>query len=154
MLLRIFLSFTLLATVSSRTPTKLRSLWNFERITECVLHHTALVYNNYGCWCGVGGSNEPVDGIDDCCMHHDKCYDRAVDSKICFDVPWEYVDNYNWKCMNSTAVCDNEQTGCAAALCACDTEVVRCWSKFPKPTTKPSCNRSRHNPRTKFFEPQ
>ena len=32
-------------------------------------------------------------------MHHDKCYDAAVDSKTCFDVPEEYVDDYSWKCV-------------------------------------------------------
>ncbi|VDM60381.1 unnamed protein product [Angiostrongylus costaricensis] len=41
-------------------------------------------------------------------MQHDKCYDNAVNSKICFDVPWEYIDDYNWKCINSTAICDGK----------------------------------------------
>lgn len=45
-------------------PKNLRALWNFEEVCECVLHYTALSYNNYGCWCGIGGGHEPVDGID------------------------------------------------------------------------------------------
>lgn len=79
---------------------QLRALWNLEEVTECELHYNALVclefyfhkfwaenqlfqhYNNYGCWCGIGGSHTPVDGIDECCMHHDKCYDKAVDDKV------------------------------------------------------------------------
>lgn len=41
-----------------------------------------------------------------CCMHHDKCYDAAVDARICYDVAWEYIDGYKWKCGNGTAICE------------------------------------------------
>ncbi|KAK6017607.1 hypothetical protein OSTOST_16868, partial [Ostertagia ostertagi] len=40
------------------------ALWNLGQMGECELHYHPLCYNNYGCWCGVGGSHEPVDGID------------------------------------------------------------------------------------------
>merc|ERR1712055_299322 len=31
---------------------------------------------SYGNWCGFGNNGlTPVDGMDDCCMKHDKCYD-------------------------------------------------------------------------------
>ena len=42
----------------------LKALWNLEEMAECHLGYTALDYNNYGCWCGVGGAYEPVDDID------------------------------------------------------------------------------------------
>merc|ERR1719427_800587 len=32
---------------------------------------------SYGCWCGPGGEGPPQDGIDACCMFHDKCYDTV-----------------------------------------------------------------------------
>ena len=101
-----------------------------------------------------------------CCRDHDHCYDRAVDEKKCFDVAWEYVDNYNWKCQNSTAVCEGfcpflfiytilgAQDPCKAALCACDTAAVQCWSKYPKPTKKPKCNRTFLYQFSKWFRPQ
>ncbi|WKX94314.1 hypothetical protein Q1695_011511 [Nippostrongylus brasiliensis] len=131
-----------LAAKSSTSRERLQALWNLEEESECVLHYRALVYNNYGCWCGVGGSHEPVDEIDRCCMNHDKCYDAAVDNKVCFDVPWEYVDSYKWKCVNGTAICAEAQDDCKSALCACDVAVVNCWAKYPKPQQKARCNRS------------
>ncbi|CAJ0963522.1 unnamed protein product, partial [Mesorhabditis belari] len=121
-------------------PPSVGALWNLEEVTECELHYNALVYNNYGCWCGIGGAHEPVDGIDKCCMFHDKCYDAAVDQKLCFDVAWEYVDDYSWKCDNGTALCAVTDDKCKAALCDCDKAVVECWKQFPKPTVKAKCN--------------
>ncbi|WKX94316.1 hypothetical protein Q1695_011512 [Nippostrongylus brasiliensis] len=112
------------------------ALWNLGSVGECVLHYNPIIYNNYGCWCGFGGSHEPSDGIDRCCMHHDNCYDAAVASKECRDVVVEYLDNYKWKCVNNTAVCTEKKDSCKAALCACDTAVVHCWSQFAKPAHK------------------
>ncbi|RCN30108.1 hypothetical protein ANCCAN_24127 [Ancylostoma caninum] len=63
------------------------------------------IYNNYGCWCGSGGANEPVDEIDRCCMIHDKCYDALVEKKICCSTITEYISPYDWTCYNTTAVC-------------------------------------------------
>ncbi|RCN38776.1 hypothetical protein ANCCAN_15298 [Ancylostoma caninum] len=40
------------------------SLLNFGRMGRCILGYSPIIYNNYGCWCGVGGSHEPVDEID------------------------------------------------------------------------------------------
>ncbi|KAK5984271.1 Phospholipase A(2) [Trichostrongylus colubriformis] len=127
------------------------ALWNLGLVGECVLHYNPLCYNNYGCWCGVGGSHEPVDDIDRCCMHHDKCYDDAVDKKLCFDVAWEYIDSYRWQCTNSTATCLDDHP-CKKALCACDVAVVQCWAQYPKPTARPHCNRSKLVPKSKYFQ--
>lgn len=41
-----------------------RALWNLEEMSICALGYPAIAYNNYGCWCGVGGSGKPMDGID------------------------------------------------------------------------------------------
>lgn len=42
----------------------INSLWNLEEICYCRLGYGAFVYNDYGCWCGIGGSGKPMDGID------------------------------------------------------------------------------------------
>uniref|UniRef100_A0A915N937 Phospholipase A2 n=1 Tax=Meloidogyne javanica TaxID=6303 RepID=A0A915N937_MELJA len=76
-------------------------------MAECKLGYSALAYNDYGCWCGVGGVGEPMDKIDSCCMTHDKCYDLAVDKGICFDVEFEYIDDYGWESKN-TNKCPNK----------------------------------------------
>lgn len=102
-------------------------------------------------------------------MHHDKCYDAAVDKKVCFDVAWEYIDSYKWKCINSTAICTGRSSSaaalrhwpsrsvtetsdnCKAALCACDVAVVNCWSQYGKPQRRAKCNRTRPTPKTDRF---
>lgn len=39
----------------------------------------ALLYNDYGHHCGYRRSEvAPVDGVDACCLAHDRCYDDAV----------------------------------------------------------------------------
>jgi hypothetical protein len=37
-------------------------------------------------------------------MRHDKCYDYAVDNKICVDVPFEYMDDYTWSCNKTGSI--------------------------------------------------
>uniref|UniRef100_A0A0K0EGK9 Phospholipase A2 n=1 Tax=Strongyloides stercoralis TaxID=6248 RepID=A0A0K0EGK9_STRER len=118
-----------------------KALWNLNMMAECELGYSAITYNNYGCWCGAGGSGTPIDGIDECCMMHDECYDAAIDRKICYDVPYEYLDDYSWDCNNHVAYCKPNLTGCGKALCNCDKIVVDCWRKFEKPNKKPPCKK-------------
>jgi len=124
--------------------TSVGALWNLNEMSECLLHYSALVYDDYGCWCGPGGGGKPVDGIDNCCMNHDHCYDAAIAAGRCYDVPEEYVDWYSWLCEKGEPICTvADQRSCAAALCECDKIVVHCWSTFLKPVTKLRCNRTK-----------
>lgn len=85
-----------------RLTPNIGALWNLEGMTECKLKCSAAwTYNDYGCWCGVGGSHEPMDGIDTCCMHHDACYDYAVNTSECYDTAEEYIDYYSWSCTDT-----------------------------------------------------
>uniref|UniRef100_A0AC35TZ85 EGF-like domain-containing protein n=1 Tax=Rhabditophanes sp. KR3021 TaxID=114890 RepID=A0AC35TZ85_9BILA len=122
------------------TKKKLNALWNLQMMAECRLGYSALVYNNYGCWCGVGGAGKAMDQIDACCEKHDKCYDAAIDTHKCMDVPIEYVDDYSWKCLDHEPMCSESSTGCAKELCACDKAVVDCWHQQPKPNAKVHCD--------------
>ncbi|RCN38777.1 phospholipase A2 [Ancylostoma caninum] len=119
------------------------SLWNFGRMGKCVLKYNPFIFNHYGCWCGSGGGYDPIDELDKCCMIHDKCYDAAVDSKICSGTLWQYVAMYKWKCVDHTAFCEPNQDACKAAICACDQAVVNCWSKQPQPRRKKPCHEVR-----------
>ncbi|KAL3081872.1 hypothetical protein niasHT_037050 [Heterodera trifolii] len=110
-------------------------------MAECKLHYTALVYDDYGCWCGIGGSGTPIDGIDMCCKLHDQCYDLAVDRGLCYDTYVEYADPYSWTCQQGEPNCSQKQFGCKAALCECDKNVVNCWSKFKVPSKREKCTK-------------
>lgn len=57
--------FALVLSESKYSQKSLKALWNLEEMAECRLGYNALVYNDYGCWCGVGGSGKPVDEIDE-----------------------------------------------------------------------------------------
>ncbi|VDM20777.1 unnamed protein product [Wuchereria bancrofti] len=164
---------------------KLKALWNLDKMSVCRLGYPATVYNNYGCWCGVGGSGKPMDGIDRlhfaalliiqfhcmCCMNHDLCYDKAVRDDDCYDTAEEYLLPYNWKCIQGQSICLNygnfrccivakvakilvslvifeevaANSKCASAICACDSEVVKCWSRFEKPKIHAKCTKMNIN---------
>ncbi|KAI6211988.1 Phospholipase A2 [Aphelenchoides besseyi] len=169
----VFLLFPLLwSTVDSRgNDTRLRALWNLNQMAECRLSYTALVYNDYGCWCGVGGAFKPVDGIDECCQHHDKV---SANFRICFDdfsattMPWirvivrmflksTYVNDYTWSCVKGNAGqrseprCEEGQSKCKQYLCWCDKAVVDCWSQYPRPEMKKTCTREPESNVKHFF---
>lgn len=41
------------------------ALWQFGEMITCVQPGVnPLAYNEYGCWCGLGGSGTPVDDVD------------------------------------------------------------------------------------------
>uniref|UniRef100_A0A915JJ93 Phospholipase A2 n=1 Tax=Romanomermis culicivorax TaxID=13658 RepID=A0A915JJ93_ROMCU len=53
------------------------SLVGFARAITCATESNPIRYNNYGCYCGWGGSGTPVDPIDNCCQIHDSCYGQC-----------------------------------------------------------------------------
>ena len=61
--------------------------YKYGKYLDCIM------YVNYGCWCGPGGSGTPVDGSDACCRTHDHCYDRILKNETCDP----YLDNYKFK---------------------------------------------------------
>ncbi len=43
------------------------SLADLAALVYCTTRRNPAIYDGYGCWCGFGGSSQPVDGIDAYC---------------------------------------------------------------------------------------
>ncbi|XP_057294446.1 basic phospholipase A2 10-like [Hydractinia symbiolongicarpus] len=80
-----------------------------------------LDYDDYGCWCGPGGSGTPVDGSDACCRDHDHCYDNILRNHKCNP----YLAHYQFH----KGQCLNEPGSCLYNLCKCDQAISICLSK-------------------------
>nr|XP_047136628.1 basic phospholipase A2 BFPA-like [Hydra vulgaris] len=80
-----------------------------------------LSYDDYGCWCGPGGSGTPVDESDKCCRSHDFCYDAILAKGSCnpYLVQYKYL---NGTCVKSVDKCKHR-------TCNCDRKLALCLSK-------------------------
>ncbi|VDP29125.1 unnamed protein product [Soboliphyme baturini] len=122
---------------------KRNSLWNFGCMVYCTTKLDAFThFNNYGCYCGFGGSGKPVDGMDECCMHHDQCYDAARANGYCGKLAL-YTTSYKWTCFNrTTPICNVHQINkCSEELCKCDRQASLCFARYTYPKRKPGCNK-------------
>lgn len=82
----------------------------FAGIIYCTTGRNPLDYNNYGCYCGLGGNGIPVDNIDRCCQAHDDCYGALQASSICWNIS-VYAEPYIWSCNGGHPNCSsNEMT--------------------------------------------
>ncbi|XP_071485007.1 phospholipase A2, minor isoenzyme-like [Diadema antillarum] len=88
-------------------------------------------YNNYGCYCGLGGKGEPVDPIDCCCWKHDKCYDDLATDDCKKEN--EIATTYNFKKYHHAGKphvdCSSAQEGCPRKICLCDARVAECFAQ-------------------------
>lgn len=113
------------------------ALWQFGKMISCAQPGVnPLVYNEYGCWCGLGGSGTPVDDVDRwesvcwfsclqkrmnrsmpshflrifrCCEAHDKCYKNSRKIPGCegvFDLP--HIIIYGFSCSNRQVYCSGK----------------------------------------------
>ncbi|KAK6476378.1 phospholipase A2-like isoform X1 [Huso huso] len=87
-----------------------RALWQFGNVIKCAVStNNPFKYNDYGCWCGFGGSGTPVDQVDSCCKAHDMCYRESRSIAECrplVDSP--YITVYDYTCTNKQVTCDSE----------------------------------------------
>nr|XP_020486745.1 phospholipase A2-like [Labrus bergylta] len=121
-----------------------RALWQFGNMIQCAQPDvSALKYNNYGCWCGLGGSGTPLDELDECCRVHDKCYQTSRKAPGCtalVDLP--YVIVYDFTCSNQQVTCSATNNKCQAAVCECDRVAAHCFA------------RTTYNPENKNVDPK
>uniref|UniRef100_A0A671X8Q5 Phospholipase A2 n=1 Tax=Sparus aurata TaxID=8175 RepID=A0A671X8Q5_SPAAU len=87
-----------------------RALWQFGSMIQCAQPGVnPLLYNDYGCWCGFGGTGTPLDDLDMCCKVHDNCYKASRLTPGCTaiaDLP--YVLVYDHTCSNQQVTCSGE----------------------------------------------
>ncbi|MED6285168.1 hypothetical protein CHARACLAT_026561 [Characodon lateralis] len=97
-----------------------KAVWQFAEMISCVQPDVnPLNYNEYGCWCGLGGGGTPVDDVDRCCQVHDNCYGNSHTIPECegiFDLP--YVIIYDFSCSNKQVDCSATNDKCQAAVYA------------------------------------
>ena len=88
------------------------SFVQFSRLIDLYQTNLAhLKYVDYGCYCGVYGSGNVSDSIDNCCFIHDACYgyaDASQSSVKSSGIPSYLAINYNYTSANSTATCQGQ----------------------------------------------
>ncbi|NXT14337.1 PA2GE phospholipase, partial [Prunella fulvescens] len=82
-----------------------------------------LAYNGYGCYCGWGGSKQPLDATDRCCHTHDCCYKKLV-AKGCRPK----TVSYKYDFLRHQIIC-GIGSWCQRQACACDKAAVECFHR-------------------------
>ncbi|CAF3629305.1 unnamed protein product [Adineta steineri] len=123
--------FQINATPAPGADSQGRNLIQFGNMISAALGTSALSYNGYGCWCGMGGKGNPVDGTDACCKAHDLCYDDIIDNRTSFLACSPYLAYYGWDLNPTTSLpyCKDTPGSCAHRVCECDRIVTECYRK-------------------------
>ncbi|XP_049624148.1 phospholipase A2 [Suncus etruscus] len=124
----------LLTVVAAKPRADMKALWQFHSMIKCVLPNSKplLEFNNYGCYCGLGGSGTPVDELDQCCQTHDNCYSQARKIGNCwFILDNPYTESYSHSCANLEITCSSKNNPCEDFICNCDRTAAMCFAKAP-----------------------
>ncbi|XP_017270068.1 phospholipase A2-like [Kryptolebias marmoratus] len=110
-----------------------KAVWQFGNMIKCVQPGAnPLAYNNYGCWCGIGGNGTPMDELDECCYTHDKCYEASRKIPGCTSLSnLPHILVYAYTCFNGEVQCSGTNDVCQAAACECDREAAYCFAQSP-----------------------
>ncbi|XP_053304900.1 phospholipase A2, minor isoenzyme-like [Spea bombifrons] len=125
------LTLVLAASVVSGHPQG-RNLLQFRSMIKCTIPNSKPLdhYNDYGCYCGLGGSGTPVDDLDICCQIHDNCYSEyktAANCNAIFDNP--YMEFYSYTCADNKVTCNSDNNPCEMHICECDRKAALCFSQ-------------------------
>ncbi|XP_040276184.1 phospholipase A2 [Bufo bufo] len=128
-----FLAVLLAVSCACASPPS-RALWQFHSLIKCAIPNSAPLqeFNNYGCYCGLGGGGTPKDALDKCCQVHDNCYSQANTYPSCSglsDNP--YTRSYAYTCSGTTITCTAYSDPCGQFICNCDRAAAICFSKSP-----------------------
>ncbi|XP_040183745.1 acidic phospholipase A2 BpirPLA2-I-like [Rana temporaria] len=85
----------------------------------------------YGCFCGPGGSGQPVDEVDQCCHAHDCCYQHTKVNLQC----QSESSGYKFSCEQATIGCVSTDF-CGRAACECDRLFAECLTTAKKAQEK------------------
>ncbi|NWT20017.1 PA2GE phospholipase, partial [Vireo altiloquus] len=83
-----------------------------------------LAYNGYGCYCGWGGSKQPLDATDWCCHAHDCCYKKLVSAHC---KPKTTAYKYHFR--GNQITCGKSGSWCERKTCECDKKAVECFKR-------------------------
>ncbi|KAJ8317025.1 hypothetical protein KUTeg_004929 [Tegillarca granosa] len=95
----------------------------FARMIKKLTGRNALDYNDYGCWCGIGGGGNVIDGVDRCCRAHDLCYIR-IERRGC-SPKWS---TYSYKIRGGNITCGSKRY-CPKEACLCDKRAAECFRR-------------------------
>ncbi|NWQ97342.1 PA2GE phospholipase, partial [Burhinus bistriatus] len=98
-------------------------LFQFASMIKHKTGKLALSYNGYGCYCGLGGSKQPVDATDWCCHAHDCCY-RRLSSSGCNPKRVTYKMSFQ----GSQIICGSGNF-CQRQTCECDKRAAECFQR-------------------------
>ncbi|XP_038219123.1 uncharacterized protein LOC119837567 [Zerene cesonia] len=129
----------------NKTDRGKRGVVHLYNMLTCATGCNPISYKGYGCYCGIGGSGRPADGIDNCCRLHDECYEN-----IHCPFYTVYFQPYYWTCYDGEPLCalENYQNrhqvinSCAGRLCECDRRFAMCVRQYTCPIGRPLCRSS------------
>ncbi|XP_078000577.1 basic phospholipase A2 DE-1-like [Glandiceps talaboti] len=105
-----------------------RSFTQLGDMIKCTTGRNPMNYNNYGCYCGIGGHGIPLDDTDRCCQAHDNCYWDAMDDAGC--TYFEIFVIYKHSCTSCAPLSEydhnDKHKDCKMALCQCDAVLAHC----------------------------
>ncbi|NXG91413.1 PA2GE phospholipase, partial [Stercorarius parasiticus] len=99
------------------------NLIQFGSMIKYKTRKSPLSYNGYGCYCGLGGSKQPLDATDWCCHAHDCCYKR-ISSLSCRPK----LVKYNYSTQGGQIIC-GPGTLCQRQSCNCDKRAAECFQR-------------------------
>ncbi|CAB3406938.1 unnamed protein product [Caenorhabditis bovis] len=113
-------------------------LYQLDDMSYCKIGRSFEVYQFYGCSCSGIMPTKPIDGIDQCCESHNKCYNELVTNGDCANHNAPFYCLYNWNCQDRTVACNNK-IKCLQSTCRCDEVFINCLSKYPYPSVVHKC---------------